>query len=134
MPGAKQYRSDRFAYGGSCIFTATSGRQTNAASAVPSGHFIAPFAGTVVDFPIYVDTQFTHASSRLNFGYLADSDANLDAYDIRTLPGGATSGAGNLIGATWVTKVLTLGLMYMFELEAADTTGKYCATAVIAPS
>lgn len=109
-----------------------SGRLTNAAAAVPGLVFVAPFTGEVVDYHVYIDTQFTHASSTLSMGLLSDSDSNLNDFVIQNL----ATGYRNLIGdALWVTKALTQGSPYLTaELAAADTTGKLAVTLVAKPT
>lgn len=132
MSKASSYKSGTPAYDGGFVAAFQSGRLTNAASAVPGIAFVCPFAATIVDYHVNIDTQFTHANAALNAGILSDSDSNLDGYDLTS----SFTGYRNMIGrAEWVSKALALGAPVLTaELEASDTTGKLTATMVISPA
>lgn len=110
----------------------SSGRLTNAASAVAGAAFVAPFAGTIEAYHVNIDTQFTHANAALNMGLLSDIDSHLDDYDLTT----SFTGYRNLIGnALFILKTITKGELYQSAgLVASDTTGKLTATVEIAPA
>lgn len=131
MAKGTDYKSGRVEYDGAFVYAQSSGRITNAAAAVNGEAFVAPFSGTVKDYHVNIDTQFTHADAALAVGLLSDSDSLLDDYDLTNV----ATGYQNLIGNTlWVSKAITVGSLYLTaQLAASDTTGKLTAVIVIAP-
>lgn len=125
-------RSDEIQFGGGLIKIANSGRLTNAASAQFGIVAVAVCDLYIQAIHYYIDTGFTHASSKLNLGNLSDDDAYVDGIVLQSIATGyyehdMTTLAG--VSGRRIPK----GTPFAFSLDAADTTGKISATAVLVP-
>jgi len=128
MPEA---RSSRVEYDGAATIMLNSGRLTNAASAQFGNVIVAPCDLYVESVYYYIDTQFTHASSKLNIGSLANDDAFIDGVALQNAATGNYE--VDMSAATTISRVIPKGTPVAFSLDAADTTGKISATAVLVP-
>jgi len=131
-PRSDAHRSGSEVWDGSGRLIITSGRLTNAASAQQGTIWVAPCDLYIHSVHVHVDTQFTHTSTGLNLGSIADPDAYIDGVPLDTL---FTTGSAELDmdDATVVLRRIPKGTAFGFGLDAADTTGKVTATAVLVP-
>ena len=131
MSRALDAKSGNIEFDGSCIMLVTSGRLTNAAAAQFGLVYVAPCDLYIHSISYYTDTEFTHASSALTLGTLADSDAYIDAVLLDTQVPGTYE--VDMASASVVLRRIPKGTAFAFGLDAADTTGKLTATAVLVP-
>lgn len=128
MPEA---RTSRVNYDGELPVVLNSGRMTNAASAQFGNVLVAPCKLYIESVQYYIDTQFTHASSKLNIGSLADDDAYIDGLALQNVATGLYE--ADLSAVTTISRIIPKGTPVCFSLDSADTTGKISATAVLVP-
>lgn len=132
MSRAFDIKSGKIEYDGSAIFHLNSGRMTNSVSAQQSLHVLtAPCDLYIHSIHYYTDVEFTHASSALSLGTIADPDAFVDAVLLDTQVVGAYE--VDMAAATTILRRIPKGSTIAFSLDAADTTGKISATAVLVP-
>lgn len=110
----------------------TSGRLTNSASAQYGLAYVAPCDLYIQSIVYAIDTQFTHASSNLNMGSLTDDDAFINAVALQNVAVGTYD--VDLSSASLILRRIPRGTVFAFSLDAADTTGKITATAVLVPA
>lgn len=131
MSTTPEVRSSKILFDGASAMIITSGRLTNAASAQFGIVYVAPCDLYIHSISYYTDTEFTHASSALTLGTLADSDAYIDAVLLDTQVPGAYE--VDMASDSVVLRRIPKGTAFAFGLDAADTTGKLTATAVLVP-
>ena len=131
MPKTMKANADEIQYNGAGIFHLNSGRMTNAAAEVLGNSFVAPCDLYIHSVHYAIDTQFTHASSNLNLGLLSDTDAYIDGIALQNVAVGSYE--VDMTAADVVLRRIPKGAVICFGLDAADTTGKISATAVLVP-
>ena len=131
--GTKSFKAkdDEILFSGAGRFTLNSGRMTNAASAQFGVTMVAPCDLYIHSIHYNIDTQFTHASSKLNIGKLSDDDAYVDGIVLQNITTGYYE--HDMTAASVITRFISKGEVIAFSLDAADTTGKISATAVLVP-
>ena len=113
-------------------FAHQSGMITNAASLVRGIMGVAPCALYIEKVVVLVTTAFTHASSKLNFGSIADEDAYLDAMVTYNIGAGLFEfDPASYLGT--VGRTIPRGASFGFTMDAADTTGVLVAAAILRP-
>lgn len=110
-------------------FQFSSGRLTNAASAQFGNILVAPCDLYIERVFYHIDTQFTHATSAITFGTIADPDSHIDSFNIQNAATGVYE--LDMANAAVVTRNISKGDAVGFGLDAADTTGKISITAVL---
>jgi hypothetical protein len=124
-------RDSEIMFDGSGRFSLNSGRLTNAAAAQFGSTMVAPCDLYIYAIHYNIDTQFTHASSKLNIGKLSDDDAFVDGIALQNVAAGYYE--HDMSAASVISRFIPKGEVIAFSLDAADTTGKISATAVLVP-
>lgn len=114
------------------MLTLSSGRLTNAAAAQFGNVLVAPCDLYVHSITYYVDLLMSHASSRLNLGNLADDDAYVDGIVLTNIAAGVYEHPMLTLAGVSGRRI-PKGTAVCFSLDAADTTGRVAATAVLIP-
>jgi len=127
-----QSKSGNIEYDGSMTIELSSGRMTNAAAAQFGQVIVAPCDLYVHSIHVYIDTGFTHASSKLNLGNLGDDDAYVDGIVLQNIATGYFEHPMLTLAGVSGRRI-PKGTPVCFSLDAADTTGKVSATAVLIP-
>ncbi len=133
MPNSPAVKASSVQYDGVVPpFTQSSGRLTNAASAQYGFMIVAPCDLYIERVFYVIDTQFTHASSAITFGTVADPDSHIDSFNIQNAAAGTYE--LDMANAAVLNRTILKGSAVAFGLDAADTTGKISITAVLRPA
>lgn len=132
MSKASHVKADQISLSGSVVpFQLHSGRLTNAAAAQYGNMNVSPVDLYVARVVYYIDTQFTHASSKFNLGTVASVGAYILGVALQNVATGYYE--LDMSAATTVTRIIPAGVMYGFGLDSADTTGKIAITGILTP-